>query len=56
MEQFNAGEENALTKFQEELNNQRDMFNARNELVIAQANTQWRQQLTTINKCTERSK
>jgi hypothetical protein len=49
MQQFNAGEVNALTKFQEQVNNQRDMFNAQNQLVIAQANAQWRQQLATIN-------
>jgi hypothetical protein len=49
MEQFNAGEENTMTKFQAELDNQRDMFNAQNELVIAQANTVWRQTIATAN-------
>jgi putative protein kinase ArgK-like GTPase of G3E family len=29
------------------------LFNARNELVIAQANAQWRQQLTTINNAAQ---
>ena len=49
MEQFNAGEENSMTKFQAELDNQRDRFNAQNELVIAQANTVWRQSVATAN-------
>ena len=47
--QFNAGEENTMTKFQAELDNQRDLFNAQNELVIAQANTVWRQTIATAN-------
>ena len=49
MNQFNAGEENAILKFNQELQNQRDMFNAQNQLVVAQANTQWRQDIATIN-------
>lgn len=49
MEQFNAGEENAMTKFQGEIDNQRDQFNASNEMVIAQANTQWRQNIATTD-------
>ena len=49
MEQFNAGEENTMAKFQAELDNQRDMFNAQNELVIAQATTAWRQTVATAN-------
>ena len=49
IEQFNAGEENTMTKFQAELGNQRDIFNAQNELVIAQANTVWRQSVATAN-------
>jgi len=49
MNQFNAGEENAILKFNQELLNQRDMFNAQNQLVVAQANTQWRQDIATIN-------
>ena len=52
MEQFNAGETNALSKFQQEINNQRDQFNGQNQLVIAQANARWRQQLATINNQT----
>jgi len=38
-----------MTKFQAELDNQRDIFNAQNELVIAQANTVWRQSVATLN-------
>ena len=52
MEQFNAGETNALTKFRQEISNQRDQFNGQNQLVIAQANARWRQQLATINNQT----
>jgi len=52
MSQFNAGEENTMVKFQAELDNQRDFFNASNELVIAQANTVWRQSVATINTAT----
>ena len=49
MNQFNAGEENAILKFNQELLNQRDMFNASNQLVIAQANAAWRQAVATTN-------
>jgi len=47
--QFNAGETNVMEQFVEQMNNQRDMFNAQNSLVIAQANTQWRQSISTID-------
>ena len=40
---------NALRKFNSEIQQQRDIFNAQNGLVIAQANAQWRQNLATIN-------
>ena len=49
MVQFNACEETSMTKFQATLDNQRDVFNAQNELVIAQANTVWRQSVATLN-------
>ena len=49
MNQFNAGEANSLAKFQADLQNQRDMFNAQNQLVIAQANAAWRQSIATLN-------
>lgn len=49
MNQFNVGEENSISKFNAELSNQRDMFNAQNEMIVAQANTQWRQNIATTN-------
>ena len=49
MNQFNTGELNSISKFNQEIANQRDMFNAQNEMVVAQANAQWRQQIATIN-------
>jgi hypothetical protein len=53
MAQFNAGEENAMEKFNETIKNQRDQFNATNSLVIAQANAQWRQGVSTANTAAE---
>ena len=53
MAQFNAGEANAMEKFNETIKNQRDQFNATNSLVIAQANAQWRQSVSTTNTATE---
>jgi hypothetical protein len=47
MAQFNAGEENAISQFNTLQRNQRDQFNAQNHLVIAQANAQWSQSITT---------
>ena len=47
--QFNAGEENATAKFNKEIENQRDQFNAKNQLVIAQANAEWRQGVELTN-------
>ena len=49
MKQFNADEVNSLLEFNASMQNQREMFNAQNYLVVAQANAQWRQNLTTIN-------
>ena len=49
MAQFNAGETNDLTKFNAEMQEQRAQFNASNGLIVAQANTQWRQFLSTTN-------
>jgi hypothetical protein len=49
MEQYNVGQTNALEQFKQQVKNQREQFNAQNALVIAQANAQWRQQLSTIN-------
>jgi hypothetical protein len=49
MKQFNAGEVNSLLEFNANIQNQREMFNAQNYLVVAQANAQWRQNLSTLN-------
>ena len=49
MKQYNAGEVNSLLEFNAGIQNQREMFNAQNYLVVAQANAQWRQNLSTIN-------
>lgn len=49
MRQFNADEANSLLEFNAAIQNQREMFNAQNYLVVAQANAQWRQNLTTLN-------
>ena len=53
IKQFNAGEENAIEKFNTAQQNARDQFNADNDLVIAQANAKWRQDVETINTATE---
>jgi len=49
MEQYNVGQQNAMEQFKQQVKNQREQFNATNGLVIAQANAQWRQQLSTVN-------
>ena len=49
IEQFNINSVNALRRFNSEIQQQRDLFNAQNGLVIAQANAQWRQNIATIN-------
>ena len=49
MNQFNVNSVNALREFNSGLQQQRDMFNAQNGLVIAQANAQWRQNIATLN-------
>ena len=49
MKQFNANEANALLKFNSEIQNQRELFNAQQRAVIAQANALWRQNTTTAN-------
>jgi hypothetical protein len=46
--QFNAQEANAIAKFNAEVKNARDVFEAQNALVIAQANAEWRQKITTL--------
>jgi hypothetical protein len=47
MSQFNAGETNALARFNTDQENARDQFNASNHLIVAQANAQWAQSVTT---------
>ena len=47
--QFNAGEENVGKRFYSQLEAQREQFNAQNDLIIAQANAQWRQTIATTN-------
>ena len=47
MTRFNAGETNALAQFNAAQENARDRFNAQNHLVVAQANAQWAQNITT---------
>jgi len=49
MEQFAVTEENAMSKFNVDMMNQRDKFNATNQLVVSQANAQWRQNVATLN-------
>jgi hypothetical protein len=49
MSQFNAGEANATRRFNAQLESQRKQFNATNSLVVAQANAQWRQNITLTN-------
>ena len=53
MEQFGVTEENAMSKFNVDMMNQRDKFNATNQLVVSQANAQWRQNVATINTNTQ---
>ena len=47
MSRFNAGEANALGQFNAAQANAREQFNATNHLVVAQANAQWAQSITT---------
>jgi hypothetical protein len=49
MSQFNAGEKNATSRFNAQLEASRKQFNSANALVIAQANAQWRQNITLTN-------
>jgi hypothetical protein len=49
MDQFNVNSVNSMRQFNSEVQQQRDLFNAQNGLVIAQANAQWRQNIATVN-------
>lgn len=53
MEKFNAGEANALSQFNSAQQNARDQFNASNQLVVAQANAQWSQAITTMDNAAQ---
>ena len=44
--QFNAAQLNQAAQFNAQLQAQREQFNAQNSLIIAQANAQWRQQIS----------
>jgi hypothetical protein len=46
---FNAGEKNAMEQFNTSLKAAREEFNAKNDLIIAQANTKWRQDIATMD-------
>ena len=53
MNRFNAGETNALAQFNAAQLNARDQFNANNHLIVAQANAQWFQSITTAANAAE---
>jgi hypothetical protein len=53
MSQFDTDAVNAMTKFNTDVINQRDQFNATNQLVVAQANAEWRQKVATTNSAAE---
>lgn len=50
---FNANQEQAISQFNAALEQERRQFNANNQLVIAQANTQWRQQVALRNNANQ---
>ena len=53
MSRFNAGEANALSRFNSEQDNAREQFNATNHLIVAQANAQWAQSITTAENASD---
>ena len=53
MSRFNTGETNALSQFNTLQKNAREQFNAQNHLVIAQANAQWFQNITTTDNAAQ---
>lgn len=53
MSQFDADANNAIKEFSTEMQQQRDIFNAQQSLVVAQANAQWRQSISTTNAAAE---
>ena len=56
MDQFNLNNVNSLRKFNSEVQQQRDWFNAQNGLVTAQANATWRQNIATLNTAASKRK
>ena len=53
MSRFNTGETNAMSQFNTAQKNAREQFNAQNHLVIAQANAQWFQNITTTDNAAQ---
>ena len=53
MSQFDTDAVNAMTKFNKDVINQRDQFNSANQLVVAQANAEWRQKVATTNSAAQ---
>ena len=53
MSRFNAGEANALAQFNTAQENAREQFNTTNHLVVAQANAQWAQSITTAENAAQ---
>jgi len=42
-----------MRQFNSQIQQQRDLFNAQNGLVVAQANAQWRQNIATLNQAAQ---
>ena len=53
MEQFNAGETNAMTQFNSSMRDARDKFNANMQYAVDQSNVNWRRQVNTANTATQ---
>jgi hypothetical protein len=49
MRQFNSGQVNSMTQFRANMVVDRQKFNATNQLIVDQANAQWRQEIATTN-------
>ena len=52
MSQFNIGETNAIEQFNVTVKNEREQFQAKNRLIIAQSNSQWKRDIATIDTAT----
>ena len=53
MDQFNVNAVNSMREFNANIQQQRDLFNAQNGLIVAQANAKWRQDLATLNNAAQ---